>query len=165
MTDITADPPPRRRKLAVLALVGVIALGGVAGMAAPFVFTETHEASASSDPVDMQPAIKHLPIGRIAVNLRPIDADRPGARHLIIDTILTYDVNRLSADAKGDAGLDDQQPYLRDAFNEYLSNLTKDEVSGSSGMARMRSELLRRATAVVGNDAPQAILIQDYILQ
>lgn len=165
MTEITADTPPRRRKFAVLALVGVIALGGICGMAAPFIFAQNHEASAATDPVQMQPAIRHLPIGRIAVNLRPIDADRTGARHLIVDTILTYDVNRLSAGAGGDAGLEDQQPYLRDAFNEYLSNLTKDEVSGSSGMSRMRNELLRRATAVVGNDAPQAILIQDYILQ
>ena len=163
MTETTADAPPRRRKFAVLALVGVIALGGVCGMAAPFVFSQNHEASAATDPVQMQPVIRHLPIGRIAVNLRSVDADRPGARHLIVDTILTYDAGRLAAGAE--AGLDDQQPYLRDAFNEYLSNLTKDEVSGSSGMSRMRSELLRRATAVVGNDAPQAILIQDYILQ
>lgn len=163
MSELKADAPrPRRRRLVALLALGAATLGLAAGVASPLLFATTTEAAASASPSEAAPVTAHLEIGRIAVNLRPVDDDRDGARHLIVDAILAYDATKL-AGAEGD--LEEQQPYLRDAFIDYLSNLTKDEVSGSSGMARMRGELLRRASAVIGNDAPQALLIQDYILQ
>lgn len=166
---------PRRRKLAI-ALFGLAVVGLTAGSLAPLVMPTRTEAASTPDEVEHVARMSQLDIGQIAINLRPVGRAGSGPRHLIIDTVLTYDEALLlpegetgsgghGGDDKESGALIDQKPHIRDAFIEYLANLSEEDVTGSSGMVRMRGELLRRARSVVGSDAPQALLIQDYILQ
>lgn len=186
-----ADMPekkPGKRKLLAFLILGVTGLGMTAGATMPFIFAGPGAAEAAADAKE-GPAhppvvqLQTLAIGRIAVNLRGEESSLGRPRNLIIDTIVEYDpgmetgaVHGGENDAKkeeGDHGEDAapsdpmqaRQPRMRDAFIEYLSQLSEQDVTGSSGLASTRAELLRRARAVAGNDAPRALLIQDFIIQ
>ncbi len=55
--------------------------------------------------------------------------------------------------------------FLRDNFQNYLRELDEREIEGSKGIESLRVELLKRAKAVVGKDAPKEILIGELIIQ
>lgn len=61
--------------------------------------------------------------------------------------------------------LKDKQPYLRDAIIGYLRQLSEDDLRGSDGLFLLKAELLKRARAIVGNDAPQEFLIGELVMQ
>lgn len=181
MTE-AAEPEKKtgRRKLLALMILGVTGAGLGAGAALPIVFAGPGEAAAlaSTTETALAPRTANLSIGRIAVNLRGAEASLGRPRNLIIDTIVEYDpaletghvaASGEAGDHGGDAAPADpmqaRQPRMRDAFIEYLSQLSEQDVTGSSGLASTRAELLRRARAVAGNDAPRALLIQDFIIQ
>lgn len=56
-------------------------------------------------------------------------------------------------------------PFLRDAFLEYLRQLTDRDLDGTLGLSTAKAELLKRARAVVGGDAPREVLIGDLVIQ
>lgn len=58
-----------------------------------------------------------------------------------------------------------QELFMRDVFQDYLRQLTERDLEGSIGLVRVREELVRRARAIVGNEAPREILIGDLIIQ
>lgn len=58
-----------------------------------------------------------------------------------------------------------KQPYLRDAVLTYLRQLSEDDLRGSDGLFLLKAELLKRARAVLGNDAPQEFLIGELVMQ
>ncbi len=59
----------------------------------------------------------------------------------------------------------EKKPFLRDALQDYLRQLTEEELRGSIGMITLKQEMLKRARAVTGSDAPQEFLIGDLIIQ
>ncbi|EPX78009.1 flagellar basal body-associated FliL family protein [Salipiger mucosus] len=61
--------------------------------------------------------------------------------------------------------LENKKIFMRDSFQDYLRQLDERDLQGSYGLVRLRSELLKRAKAVTGNQAPQEILIGDLIIQ
>ena len=184
----TPEKKPGKRKLFAFLILGVTGLGMTAGATMPLIFAGPGTAEAAADAKDSPdhaPVVRlqTLAIGRIAVNLRGAESSLGRPRNLIIDTIVEYDPGMETGgphgggdDAKKDDGghgkeaapsdpMQARQPRMRDAFIEYLSQLSEQDVTGSSGLASTRAELLRRARAVAGNEAPRALLIQDFIIQ
>lgn len=164
----------KRGLLAVVAILTLGVIGGGVGMMAPYLMTGSANAASSAEevaPVNIQ----NLEVGRIVVNLKGENGDAGTAKHLVIETIVTYDAALIGAGGEPSEGgyskeegggpADSLRPQVRDAFIEYLANISESEVRGSSGMASLREELLRRARVAFANDAPKSLLIQDYVLQ
>jgi flagellar FliL protein len=61
--------------------------------------------------------------------------------------------------------VEERKEFVRDAFQDYLRQLSERDVQGSAGLAILKAELLRRARSIAGTDAPQEILISDLIIQ
>lgn len=166
MTDITNDSGSKRpkRRLGFPMLIGAAVVMIGAGGAAQYVTASTGE-SATSVKAAVAPPVRHeLEIGRIIVNVRP-GANGSRISHLVIDPVLEYVTPAAEGDTAGDDGIASRRSHFRDAFIDYLANVSEVEVTGSAGMSVVRSELLRRARLVAGNDAPSAVLLQEYILQ
>lgn len=169
-------PAGRKRKRGMLAVAAIAALGlvgGGAGMFAPRLMGAEAKATASGEAVGAD--LRNMDVGRIVVNIAPPDG---AARHLVIQAILEYDASLLAGGdghaaggghgkAEGGDSPEDilYRPKVRDAFIDYLANVSEPEIRGSSGMSMLRHELLRRARVAFGNDAPTALLIQDYVIQ
>lgn len=60
--------------------------------------------------------------------------------------------------------LKEREPFIRDLFTTYLRGMNETDLRGMAGVMRVKSELLKRARAAVGNDLPQEILISDLIV-
>lgn len=154
--------PGTIRKL-VIAIAACGVLGGAAGIALPILMNRAEAEEATPAAAAAKDSLRaELAVGRITVALSRA-GERP--RHLVIDPIVEYDAADLPHVEGEGAPLDGKQSHIRDAFIEYLTQVSEPEISGSSGMANLRAELLRRARAVTGSEAPKAILIQDYIIQ
>ncbi|SFP65370.1 flagellar basal body-associated FliL family protein [Tranquillimonas alkanivorans] len=102
-----------------------------------------------------------MPFDEIIVNITSTTASgRRTTRFLKLNVALVYD------DKAHDAGMiEERLLYMRDAFQDYLRLLTERDLQGSLGLTRLKAELLRRARAVSGSDAPREILIADLIIQ
>lgn len=170
MSDAAEIKKPKSgKRLAIMALVALSVIGGAGGFLAPKVFAsgdasesqeESHDASSDGGDHDeaSKPVYANLDIGRIVVNLDPNGSK---ASHLVIETVVQYDASGLGESP-------DMETYrlqVRDAFIGYLANISESEVRGSSGMANLRQELLRRARVAFEDGEPRALLIQDYVLQ
>ncbi|GHD99278.1 hypothetical protein U879_09435 [Defluviimonas sp. 20V17] len=97
----------------------------------------------------------------IVVNVSGSSASgQPTERLMKIRFDMTY------ADPKKNNSLmEKKKPYLREAILSYLRQLHEADLRGSDGLFLLKAELLKRARAVVGNDAPQEFLIVDLVMQ
>ncbi|WP_370161709.1 flagellar basal body-associated FliL family protein [Limimaricola soesokkakensis] len=171
---------PGRLRLILLVFLSVLALGGgliaavgparileLAGLGGDAVETE-----AVSDPAEpaaeevraalaADPAHMALPFEEIIVNITATTASgRQTSRFLKLDLALIYDSTAPDA-----ARLTERQIYMRDSFQDYLRTLDERDLRGSLGLSELKSELLRRARAVSGGEAPREILVSDMIVQ
>ncbi len=101
------------------------------------------------------------PLKEIIVNVTSItDTGRKSSRFLKLNVALVYDET-----IEGASHIAERQIYIRDAFQNYLRQLTERDLSGTIGLVRLKSELLRRARVVAESDAPKEVLISDIIMQ
>lgn len=101
------------------------------------------------------------PFQEIIVNITATTATgRQTTRFLKLNLALAYDT-RIS----GAENIESRKLFLRDSFQEYLRQLNENDLQGSIGLVRLKSELLRRARAISDSDAPQEFLIADLIVQ
>lgn len=171
-----AGKKKKRGMLAIATIVALALVGGGAGMFAPRLMGA--EAKSSEEAVQAPHAdIRSMDVGRIVVNVGPPNGM---TRHLVIQAIVEYDAALLPAAHGGEnaeggdhgAAAEGEspeaalyRPKVRDAFIDYLANVSEPEIRGSSGMSALRQELLSRARLAFGSEAPRALLIQDYVLQ
>lgn len=163
------------RSVALIAVVGIVALIGglVAAMGysdalalvtggkspAPEVAAGTVESSA--EPTAAGETVIVTPFKEIIVNISATTATgRQTTRFLKLNTALVYDET-----APGAGHIEERKEFVRDAFQDYLRQLSERDVQGSAGLAILKAELLRRARSIAGTDAPQEILISDLIIQ
>ena len=160
--------------VALIAIVGIAALIGglVAAMGysdAVALVTGSHSAPevASggtgdvSEPAKSGESVVITPFKEIIVNITATTATgRQTSRFLKLNTALVYDEKAPGADH-----IEERKDFVRDAFQDYLRQLSERDVQGSAGLAILKAELLRRARSISGSDAPQEILISDLIIQ
>jgi len=95
------------------------------------------------------------------VNITALTATgRVTSRFLKLNIALVYDKT-----AEGADGVLERELYMRDAFQDYLRQLTERDLQGSIGIVNLKGELLRRARAISGSIAPQELLVADMIIQ
>lgn len=82
------------------------------------------------------------------------------SRFLKLNMLMVYD-ERID----GAERLVAREIYLRDSFQDFLRQLHVSDLSGSYGLAMLKTELLRRARAVGHTEAPREILIADMVVQ
>lgn len=160
--------------VALIAVVGLAALVGglVAAMGvgdAVALVTggnKTPEVAAgavetTTEPAKEGEAVIVTPFKEIIVNISATTATgRQTTRFLKLNTALVYDEKAPGADH-----IEERKEFVRDAFQDYLRQLSERDVQGSAGLAILKAELLRRARSIAGTDAPQEILISDLIIQ
>lgn len=184
MADISDSPPdgavgtPRKPRFggwkARIILLGVLCLVALAlGLWAALRLNASGDDPAAyqsppAGPEGVTPGLALLPVDPIVVNVTGFTASgAPVGRHMRINLTLVYDVatDTTVAGQSELGGLAARMPYLRDAFVEFLGQLTERDITGSLGLAMLRAELLKRARAVSGGDAPREVLISDLVLQ
>ena len=102
-----------------------------------------------------------MPFPEIIVNVT--DTGPQGgktSRFLKLNMLMVYDDTLEGADR-----LVAREIYLRDSFQDFLRQLHVSDLSGSYGLAMLKTELLRRARAVGHTEAPREILIADMVVQ
>ena len=184
LPGISAAPEPgdaepkvwlRRRSVAILgvAVLSIVALGG--GLLVAFkppglpAFLnddgpEMVSASASSDEAPPLPAGANLmvmPFDEMIVNITATsESGRLTSRFMKVDLALVYD------QAQDETGLvEARHIYMRDAFQDYLRQLTDRDIEGTLGLVTLKSELLRRARAIAGSNAPHELVILGLVVQ
>ncbi len=102
-----------------------------------------------------------MPFKEIIVNITATTATgRKTSRFLKMNLALVYD-----AAIPGAEEIEARKLFMRDSFQDYLRQLTERDLQGTSGLLNTKAELLRRARAIAGNDAPHEILVADLIVQ
>ncbi|MCA0922636.1 flagellar basal body-associated protein FliL [Pseudooceanicola nanhaiensis] len=101
------------------------------------------------------------PFKEMIVNITSTTATgRRTTRFLKLNVALVYDAALPGAD-----DVEARKLYLRDSFQDYLRQLNEADLQGTYGLTTLKTELLRRARAVTGSDAPQELLVSDLIVQ
>lgn len=179
--DESEKKPSRKWPIVVLAVVlslsavagGLVVSMGTDGVAALIMGSEDdpehavgeqdQEHDAEMEPADhnSDPTLMVDPMKEIIVNITSMSvAGRKTSRFLKLNLALVYDEN-----IDGAAYITERKVYIRDAFQNYLRQLTERDLSGNIGIIRLKSELLRRVRAVTESEAPKEVLISDIIVQ
>ena len=103
---------------------------------------------------------KVLEFDEMIVNISGISAT--GAK---TTRFLKLKVSRVVKDNDNVREIKSRQIYMRDAFQDYLRQVDERELLGSIGLLNLKTNLLQRAKAILGNTAPQEILVLDLIVQ
>ena len=102
-----------------------------------------------------------MPFEEMIVNITATtDSGRQTSRFLKVDLALVYDKTQ---DAEG--LVEARHIFLRDAFQDYLRQLAERDLEGTHGMITLKGELLRRARAIAGSDAPHELPITGLVVQ
>jgi flagellar FliL protein len=177
--DAGADAAPKggsRRKigmilglvlLSVVALVGgLVAAVGPGSLMAMLGGDAPHEEAAApqADGENPNPPgadMVVMPFDEMIVNITATAASgRQTSRFLKLDLALVYDKTQ------DEGGLVEMRHvFLRDAFQDYLRQLAERDLDGTLGLVTVKGELLRRARAIAGNDAPHEVLIMGLVIQ
>lgn len=180
MVPIDGSEEKPRRKWPILVLAILLSLSAVAGGLVLALGVEAtialvagggeespdHESEGEEDVMqeDQHGTNESLvvdPLKEIIVNITSItETGRKSSRFLKLNLALVFDAN-----AEGSEHIAERKVYIRDAFQNYLRQLTERDLSGTVGVIRLKSELLRRVRAVTESEAPQEVLISDIIVQ
>ncbi|PWC35153.1 flagellar basal body-associated FliL family protein [Azospirillum sp. TSO22-1] len=63
------------------------------------------------------------------------------------------------------AGVERMLPHLMNALQDFLRNLNQQDLQGSAGLHRLRSELRRRFNLIVGREAVTDVLLRSLLTQ
>lgn len=170
-----ASPRPRRKLFLIFGVVVVLVLAAGGGLVATIGMPRMLEIIAGDstqtdpDPEAAQDAegappgadLVVMPFEAIIVNIAaPTASGQPVNRFLKLDLALVYDRVQ-DADGK----VETRHIYIREAFQEYLRQLTERDFVGTLGLVTVKSELLRRARAITGSDAPHEIVVTELVVQ
>jgi flagellar basal body-associated protein FliL len=134
-------------------------------------YDKTSHDDGRSEGEVAESGLSEFSVGRIVVPVEGSGGEAHGLRRLLIDPVIVFDPKSMIIEGEvltGDRAkkiFKDSESRIRDVFIEYLSLTSEDQIRGSYGMSKLRSELLRRAKMIVGDDLPQAVLIRDYMVQ
>lgn len=153
--------------LSVVALIGgLVAAVGPSGLMAMLGDDAPHEEAAApqangENPVPPGADMVVMPFDEMIVNITATAASgRQTSRFLKLDLALVYDKTQ------DEGGLVEMRHvFLRDAFQDYLRQLAERDLDGTLGLVTVKGELLRRARAIAGNDAPHEVLIMGLVIQ
>lgn len=68
-------------------------------------------------------------------------------------------------DIEDESKIRSKELFLKDSFQDFLRQLDENEIIGTAGLIRLKSELLKRAKAVTESEKIKEILISELIVQ
>lgn len=164
-TDITTDPPPRKTfgRALILGLVLAI-LGGAGGFYAAYsgalpldrLRTSTHSKdgqATASHAGESLPDFAFVPVEPVIVSL----GQGAQTRHLRFRA-------ELEVPAAHKPEVERLTPRVVDVLNTYLRALRLEDLEDSSGLMRLRAQMLRRVQIVTGADRVNDLLIMEFVL-
>lgn len=174
----TSAAPGRKLVLILgLVLVSLLALGGglVAAIGparlmalmvpdtAPEIPQDIVVTPEGTDPEALPPGadLVAMPFDEMIVNITAqTESGRQTSRFLKMDLSLVYDRQQDTAGV-----VEARHIFLRDAFQDYLRQLADRDLEGTHGLVTVKGELLRRARAISGSDAPREIVMTGMVIQ
>lgn len=119
----------------------------------------TPEEKAAKDAAAVHAAAPvYYELPEFLVNLNPSAA---GGRVSFLKMSVTLELK----DAATVAVIDANKPRVQDIFNTYLRELRASDIQGSSGIYRLRTELLTRLNSTIEGGAVKDILFGEIIVQ
>jgi flagellar protein FliL len=152
------DVPAKRRfslKLIVMAVGGLVGLGGLGGGAYYFLF-DAHENAHAAAP-EIKPAI-FVDMPEVLVNLSN-NAGSDRTQYLKVKVVLEV------PDQTMQAQIQPIMPRLMDTFQTYLRELRPTDLDGSAGLYRLKEELTRRVNAAISPGRINAVLFKEIVVQ
>jgi flagellar protein FliL len=148
--------PKSRLKLIIIAVVGLMVIGG--GAVAWFFLFAHHdgeEKHAEAAPAVKPPAFVEVP--DMLVNL----VGAPGERVQYLKVKVVLEVK----EEKQVEAIKPSMPRVTDIFQTYLRELRPSDVNGSAGLFRLREELTKRVNAAVAPIPVTAVLFKEIVVQ
>ena len=153
-------------------IIGVTASLGVSGVKNFIAGPDEEAAMVDQDPdhaeagdengegdAETEPTYSILDFEEMILNVTGITASgRSTTRFMKVKISLVYDGEKAPDIAN-------RRPFMRDSFGDYMRQLTERDLEGTMGQISLKTELLKRAKAIVGNNAPKEILISDLVIQ
>ncbi len=150
--------PAKRKlslKLILIAVGGLVALGGIGGGAYFSLFAHKAEAETAANQVK-PPVFLDLP--DVLVNLSSTGGnDR--TQYLKVKVVLELPDQALSAQ------IQPVMPRIMDTFQTYLRELRPTDLDGSAGLYRLKEELTRRVDAAIAPSHINAVLFKEIVIQ
>ncbi|MGA2891478.1 MAG: flagellar basal body-associated protein FliL [Xanthobacteraceae bacterium] len=152
-------PPAKRKlplKLILIALGGLVALGGIGGGAYYF-FSGRKAAEAATAANQIKPPV-FMDMPEVLVNLSSTGAgDR--TQYLKVKVVLELPDQEMTTQ------IQPVMPRLMDTFQTYLRELRPTDLDGSAGLYRLKEELTRRVNAAIAPSRINAVLFKEIVIQ
>ena len=154
-------PPKKRSSRKLLLLAGVPLVLGAAGAGAWFFLPQLHSAPpAAAHPPAEKTA--EAPAKPVFVDLSEMTVTLPnGGRPRQMRIRLSLELAKQEPDTPPAQLL---SPRVYDALLTYLRTLHEDELEGGIALDRLRSDLYRRITLVLGPDKLRDVLITELVV-
>ena len=154
-----SKPAPAKRKLSLkvilMAVGGLVAIGGIGGGVYFFFFTHKSEAATAANQVK-PPAFLDMP--DVLVNLSS-GGGNERTQYLKVKVVLELPDQELSAQ------IQPIMPRIMDTFQTYLRELRPTDLDGSAGLYRLKEELTRRVNAAIAPNHINAVLFKEIVIQ
>lgn len=163
--DGETEAPAKKGGVAGFAILGVAALATSFGV--NFVFSGgdnvaeatvceagEHGSEPLHAPVLAQEDQNYVELQEILITI----GSAPATRYLKMNVSIITDDH-------GSSAIEDAEPMLIDAFNNYLRALELSDFEDPAFYSHMREQLSRRAELVVGGDVANGVLITEFLLR
>jgi flagellar protein FliL len=150
--------PAKRKlslKLILMAVGGLVAIGGLGGGAYFFLFSHKSEAATAVNQVK-PPVFLDMP--DVLVNLSN-GGGNERTQYLKVKVVLELPDQELSAQ------IQPVMPRIMDTFQTYLRELRPTDLDGSAGLYRLKEELTRRVNAAIAPNHINAVLFKEIVIQ
>jgi flagellar FliL protein len=137
------------RKLIIMAVGGLVALGGLGGGGYYFLFAAAANAT--------KPVV-FLAMPDVLVNLSSTGGSER-TQYLRVKVTLELPDQAMSAQ------IQPVMPRLMDTFQTYLRELRATDLDGSAGLYRLKEELTRRVNAAIAPNHINAVLFKEIVVQ
>jgi flagellar basal body-associated protein FliL len=157
---MSATPTPERVRVRtpgkhiVLFVAAALAVAG-AGLN----FMNSADAPSARPPRIVAGKTQRLPLDAFLVDLAP---DRSGrTAYLKLEAVVEF----ASSDTAGAARMQQETAAVRERLSFLLRGLTPDDFAGADGMARVKTEMLRRVNLVIAPEKAADVVITDLVIQ
>ena len=154
-------PAPAKRKLSLklilMAVGGLVAIGGIGGGAYFFLFAHKSEAATAAAANQVKPPV-FLDMPDVLVNLSN-GGGNERTEYLKVKVVLELPDQELSAQ------IQPVMPRIMDTFQTYLRELRPTDLDGSAGLYRLKEELTRRVNAAIAPSHINAVLFKEIVIQ
>jgi flagellar FliL protein len=143
-------------KLILMAVGGLVVLGGVGFGAYHFLFAGKSEEVAAAPALVKPPAFLDMP--EVLVNLSTSGGSER-TQYLKVKVVLELPDQEMAAQ------IQPVMPRLMDTFQTYLRELRPTDLDGSAGLYRLKEELTRRVNAAIAPSRINAVLFKEIVVQ